>query len=108
MSAKQVTARSFIDLLKGLDSGGYWSEQEGLAEEDKDGTVHIDVIVKEKEWLDGIESLLSQARQEARREGRLEGLQEMDIAFTHHQSVMAYGIGGPSGLEKLRSEYSGK
>jgi hypothetical protein len=57
--------------------------------------VDMDATVK------NIEALLSQARQEARREGRMEGLREMDDA--HALTHTAFADGHP--LLKLRQEY---
>jgi hypothetical protein len=94
MFAKQVTAQELFKAICRKSDYGYNGEEE----------FRIDFIDKE-ETLQAFDALLSQARQEARREGRLEGLKEMDEA--HEFGVMYAGqSNAPAYL--LRQEYSGK
>jgi len=57
--------------------------------------------IREVATREAFDAILSQARQEARREA----LKEMDEAKEAYQQAKAYGIGDVQSYMKLRSEY---
>ncbi len=83
MPSKQVTAQDIFDIFP---------------------TDDCDTIEDDERRLKRVDALLSQARQEVRREA----LKEMDEAVEAYQQAKAYGIGDVQSYLKLRQEYSGK